>query len=261
MTGISSAGGELKLPIGQSPRAIEVNINRELQKVYNAIHTTNGYLTALREEFEGTDSQDPSQSLKFRRLFWGDAGAKLSAGDVCCTIGNKVYPGVGTNDPLAESTNPGLSLWHRYYPFYTGLRSDFNLKALQFFIALTDAEEGERVKVGVGPGVVKIEGIECGTLVWALGAQGIVARANTTNGGPLGLFLVDRPLYNNGSMFANNITGTQISGTDTIYFEGIRLSGYPNESGEWVYRGTNYFYPIGICIKDDYVLISDHKEG
>ena len=257
MAGISSAGGELKLPIGESPRSIRPDINRELQSVYNALHISNAYLTALREEFEGSDAQDPAESLKFRRTYTGVAGAAIQAGNVCCAIGNAIYPGVGTTSPSGTSAQPALQLWHRSFPRYTGLRSDFGLRELQFNVALEAAAPGAPVKVGIGPGVIRVPGTICGQLLWAREALGLVARASTVNGGPFGLFLFDRPVVGDGALFTSNPTGA----SDGQAWERVNLPGYPFQSGDWAYRGSSYFHPVAICIRNDYVYFFDYKVG
>lgn len=255
MAQLGSAGGQLKLPIGQSPRAISPDINRELQAIYNALHISNEYLTALREEIEGNDDQDPSQSLKFRRTFWSTAGTTIKAGDVCCAIGDRIFPGVGTTPAAGASNQPALQLWHRTYPRYTGLRSDFGLRITHILVALTDADPAQPVKVGSGPGVIRVPGILCGQLIWAQAALGLVARASTINGGPFGLFLVEQPVLGVGLVYTSNPRGDSAG----VPWEGVPMAGYPFESGSWVYRGSTYFYPVGIAIRNDYILFNDFK--
>lgn len=255
MAQLGSAGAQLKLPIGQSPRSITPEINRELQAIYNALHISNEYLMALREEIEGTDAQDPSQSLKFRRTFWSTAGTTIKAGDVCCVIGNRIFPGVGTTSAAGTSSQPALQLWHRSNPRYTGLRTDFGLRITHILVALTDASPAQPVQVASGPGVIRVPGVKCGQLIWAQAALGLVARASTVNGGPFGLFLFEQPVLGVGLIYTVNPTGS----SGDMPWEGVPISGYPFESGTWVYRGSVYFYPVAVCIRDDYILFNDFK--
>ena len=259
MAGISSAGGELKLPIGESPRAIRPDINREMQSVYNALHISNAYLTALREDIEGSDAQDPSQSLKFRRTFAGIAGNTLKTGDLCCVIGNRVYAGVGTAfySGLINVPPPYVRLNFNL----TGLRTSAGERFTHVFVALSDADPENAVTVGVGPGVIKVEGIKCGALVWGKSSRGSVGFGGTTNDDPIYYTVSSRPFTGDGAIYANNNSRIEAVGSLSIASEGVRLPGYPTFSGTSSTMGVAYFFPIGVCIRDDYVLISDFKSG
>lgn len=259
MAGISSAGGELKLPIGESPRSIRPDINREMQSVYNALHISNAYLTALREDIEGSDAQDPSESLRFRRTFVGIAGNALKEGDLCCSIGNRIYAGVGTafSRSIIDVPPPYVRLNFNL----TGLRSDVGERFRHVFVALSEAGAGAPVTVGVGPGVIKVPGIKCGSLVWGKSSRGSVGFGGTTNKDPLYYSVSSRPFTGDGAIYANNNRRNVTVGDISQPAEGVRLPGYPTFSGTNSTIGVAYFFPVGVCIKDDYVLISDFKEG
>lgn len=259
MAGISSAGGELKLPIGESPRSIRPDINRELQSVYNALHISNAYLTALREEFEGSDAQDPSESLKFRRTFVGIAGNAIKEGDLCCVIGNRVRPGVGTAfyRNIIDVPPPYVRLNFNL----TGLRSDVGERFTHVFVALSAAAAGAQVTVGVGPGVIRVPGIKCGALVWGKSSRGSVGFGGTTNNDPIYYSVNSRPFTADGAIYASNNRRNESVGDLSFPSEGVRLPGYPTFSGTNSTMGVAYFFPVGICIRDDYVLISDFKAG
>lgn len=259
MAGISSAGGELKLPIGESPRAISPEINRELQSVYNALHISNAYLTALRQEIEGSDSQDPAQSLRFRRTFKAIAGSTLKPGDLCCTLGNFVYAGVGTvfTSGIINLPPPYVRLNFNY----TGTRGSVGERFTHVYVALTDAAPGAEVEVGVGPGVIQVDGIKCGSLVWGKSAQGSVGYGGTANGDPIYYTVSSRPLQHDGNVYAANNPRTEAVGSLTFAAEGIRVAGQPTFSGTSSTAGVVYFHPVGICIRDNYVLITDYKVG
>lgn len=259
MAGISSAGGELKLPIGESPRSINPEINRELQSVYNALHISNAYLTALRQEFEGSDAQDPSESLRFRRTFTGIAGSTLKPGDLCCTLGNFVYAGVGTEFGSGIINLPPSYVRLNFN--YTGTRGAVAERFTHVYVALSEAAPGAEVEVGIGPGVIKVDGIKCGSLVWGKSSRGSVGYGGTSNNDPIYYIVNGRPLLHDGSVYAANNPRTEKVGDLNFAAEGVRVAGYPTFSGTNSTAGVAFFHPVGICIKDDYVLISDYKVG
>lgn len=259
MAQLGSAGSELKLPIGQVPRSVAPELGRELQAIYNALHITNEYMTALRRDIEGSDAQDPSQSLKFRRTFNGIAGRELKLGDMVCAVGDRIYPGIGTNNWSGRVNIPPTYV--RLNNSLTGLRSDSPADNYGYMVAMADAAPGAPVKVGVGPGVLSIPGIKCGAIIWAKAARGIIARGGTNNNDPVYFNVNSRPLVGDGSIYLNSNRRNVSVGDLSIPSEGTTLPGYPQSSGSTITIGIIHFYPVGICIKDNYLFLYDHIEG
>lgn len=253
MAGISSAGGELRLPIGQSPKSTRPVINQELQPVYNALHIANEYLSALRAELEGNDSQDPSVSMRFRFKFKSTAAVAISVGNIVCVSGNYVYKGVGsTGARVGAWTQSGGDGWNRS-------RAELGVAPTHFYVALTAAAAGQEIEVGVGPGVINVPGLACGQLIWGKDWRDIRAgRDANTNLNQL----VSQNILNDGNLYTSNIIRT-LSFTGGYYQSEGQLIG-AGANPNW-FGGLDYYtffaflHPVGIVIKNNYLLLFDYK--
>lgn len=252
---IGKAGTPLDIKLGESPNISNSIEAVEFQQVYNALHILSGYMAVLRENLESADGQTPAESIRFRRTYWGTAGQKIVTGSVISSFGGAIYNGVYSSDPpVGGYINPADTIGS------TGNRTLFKVKPISFGIALSDAEAGQSVRVGVGPGVLQFSGAKSGQLIWAVDARSIYTTrdANTSPE----LFFGVRHLVNNGGVYLQNVTGNYyIPNPIFTYYnwEGFWLPGYPNnDSGTYQYDRA-FLYPIGICITDNYVLFSDYK--
>lgn len=129
----------LRLP--QTPTVEDPQMFGEMLQVYNAIHMLNAYLDQLRLVLEGGDPEEaPSESLRFLRGFWAEAGEDIPEGNIVSMKNGKVRKGA---DKSVGFQN-----------FFTGL-------------SLSEAKQGEKVRFGVGPAIVKVPGFTAGQWCWA----------------------------------------------------------------------------------------------
>lgn len=129
----------LRLP--QTPTVEDPQMFSEMLQVYNAIHTLNAYLDQLRLALEGGDpEQEPSESMRFLRGFWAEAAEDIDESNIVSMRNGKVRKGA---DKSVGFQN-----------FFTGL-------------SLTSAKQGEKVRFGVGPAIVKVPGFTAGQWAWA----------------------------------------------------------------------------------------------
>src|SRR5690606_18102301 len=156
-------------------------------------------------------------------------GNTLKTGDLCCTIGDKVYAGVGTAfyRSIIDVPPPYVRLNFNL----TGLRTDVGERFTHVFVALSDASPGGAVTVGVGPGVIKVDGIKCGALVWGKSSRGSVGFGGTTNNDPVYYTVSSRPFTGDGAIYASNNRRNESVGDLSVASEGVRLPGYPTFSG------------------------------
>jgi hypothetical protein len=248
MAEIGSAGSPLELKLGQAARAKDPQVNYEMQLIYNSVHLLGQYLEVLRQDLEGTDSDIPSESLKFLRKISVEAGQDIVAGNVCCVIGNLAYKGVGTTPPVGAVNDGAVTIGS------TGTRSLFGVNDTQFYIAVEDASAGSFVSLGVPQGAVQIAGAKCGQIVWAAGAQSIWTKRQANTAVQI---LFSRPFTGEGSLFLSNPIQTFTFAAGGGYrWEGYWMPGFPYQSGSEYNYNRNFLYPIGICIVDNFALIS-----
>ena len=254
---IGKAGTPLDIKLGESPNISNSIEALEFQQIYNALHILSGYMAVLRENLESADGQTPAESVRFRRTYWGPAGQKIVAGSIVSSFAGAIYNGVYSSDPAVGAyVNSASSLGS------TGSRDLFGVKSISFGIALTDAEAGELVRVGVGPGVLQFSGAKSGQLIWGVDARSIYTTRNANTGNEL--YFGTRTLVNNGGVYLANVTTKYyLPGPNDTYYnwEGYWLPGFPNNDGGTYQYNRAFLYPIGVCITDNYVLFSDYKRS
>jgi len=250
---IGRAGSSLNMRLGQVPDIKDPNLNYEMQLIYNSLHLLDQYMAVLRENLESAPGQNPSESVRFRRKLWGVAGQAITVGAVVSAHNNTIVNGVATNQPLPVVEDPAVTIGS------TGSRRRYNMIPAQFFIALTAANPGDLVQVGVGPGIIQVTGAKCGQLVWAVAAISVDSyrSANTST-----QFTTPGTPVNNGGLYLNNILGTRTLAGGIIYnWEGYWLPGFPVNPGGNSRYSRAYLYPVGVCVSDGYVMFSDYKRS
>lgn len=241
-------------PIYQNPR-----YSYELQSVYNSLHTLNAYAGALKNAIgngggnsEVVDGEDPNISLPFVTSFWATALQAITPGAIISNLNGGMVNGVLSSEPFPVFVDSGSTIGS------TGSRRLLGVVPLEFFIAITAAAPGEKVQVGVGPGITKVNGAKCGKIIWAVDSRSIYSerRANTVD-----QIVRRRDILNNGGLYLNNIIGRYAFASGGGYnWEGFWTQS-PGHSGNQYTYNRAYLYPVGICIKDDYVLFSDYKRS
>jgi hypothetical protein len=138
----------LKLDLDQLPKTGDMTLFNEFVPIYNAIHILNAYLDSLRLTLEGGDSEKPpSEEFRFVRGFWLAAGEDIEQGSVVTVKAGKIVLGCGKRTKVAGTT-------HIIDSFLTG-------------IAMSEALEGEKVRIGIGPAILNVPGYEADDEVWA----------------------------------------------------------------------------------------------
>lgn len=251
MADIGAVGSPIRLPIGQSPLTRNPQLNGEFQEVYNAIHILNGYLQALRTEFEGNDTNTPAQNLPFRKRFKATALQTISVGAVVCCVQGGIVNGV-----LAPVTIvPNNAYFFNYAA--PGGRESWGMLPQHYFIAMTAAAPGEEVEVGVGSGVIEVTGVKCGQLVWASDCQWLTYARGQINANSGQTSIVSRAFVGDGSLYLSNPLYTEAYIDARALWEGIPQPGYPYRDGDWKYCGQRFLHPVGIGIQDNFVMIRD----
>lgn len=253
VTVVTSTAAKLNIRLGQTPITKVPELNYEMQGIYNALHILNKYMDLLRDELESGDNEDPSVSVRFRNRFESVALQKITAGDVVSQYAGGIVKGVGRNEPRV---NPGGG-----NPSYYGTwgRIFFHVNMQVPMIALSDAEVDETVRVGVGPGIIEVPGIKCGTLVWGKDARSIESRQGVTNGTSDGEHILGQTLVGDGAIYPTNAYRIGYLGDLQIAEEGVSMPGFPRRDGDYVYKSRAFLYPIGVAVLDNFILLYDFK--
>ena len=148
---ISGYRSPVDLGLPRGPLTPDPELFDELTSVYNAIHLLNQYLDRLRTGASGGggSEQTPDVSAGFSRFFVVKAIQVIE-------VGNIISPRVGTegyvNGVLGNILGSGAL-------------------ALNTGVALTRAEIGEDVRVGVGPAVIAVPGAISGQRLWGINSR------------------------------------------------------------------------------------------
>lgn len=254
---IGRAGTPLDIKLGESPNITDPAVNVEVQQIYNALHLLSNYMAALRENLESSDGQTPAESIRFRRTFWAPAGQTIAVGAVVSCFNSAVFNGIYSRNPVVGGyDDSGVSVGS------SGSRAFFNVDQISFGIAISAANPGELVHVGIGPGVLQFPGAKSGQLVWGVDAQSIYTERAANNSTQF--YSGVRHLVNNGGLYLQNVTGQYYIPNPlfTYYnWEGYWLPGFPNNSGGTYQYDRAFLYPIGICVTDNFVMFSDYKRS
>ncbi|MND22538.1 hypothetical protein D3C80_129190 [compost metagenome] len=257
MASITPLGTPINIKLGQIAQVRDPELNAEYQSIYNALHILSQYLNTLRLGLEGGEGQTPSESLTFRSTFWAEAKQAIQPGNVVSSLNGGIVKGVLSSEPIHNLLEISTAVGS------TGSRRRFGVVIKEWFIALTEAEVGELVQVGVGPGILEVTGAKSGQIVWAQDSRSIytIREVNTST-----QYLNSRDLVGNGDIFLANPIGiyslTLASGeVVTNRWEGYWLPGFPFLSGGTEHSNRVFLYPVGVCVADGYVLINDYIRG
>lgn len=156
----------IDLKLGESPKTDDPKLFGDLVDVYNAIHLLSQYVDVVRESADkgsGGEGTPQEESLPFDKWFWAPAYQSISAGMICTIVNtqrtwnggfysvNGVVRGAGTEYARAWPSLP-----------------DFIRRNIGgTYIALSDASPGQEVQLGIGPAILKLDGLEVGEPVYA----------------------------------------------------------------------------------------------
>lgn len=217
--------GSTNLLLGQTPDLPKDSpYLREFQGIYNALHILNQYFTLLAENIGGTGGSNPAEEVTFRRFIYGEAKQKITAGSVVAPYLNGFVNGCLK------------TLFYDTGPIQPARPPESRFAGL----AIEDAEIGEQVKVGIGPAIIKLTGVKCGQLVWAVGSTSERVHLKTPN-----THLEGQDLVGNGGLYLTTLK--------------YQLPGYPQILNFRERIDNNaYGVPIGIAVANDYVLFNGY---
>lgn len=151
LASITGYRSPVDLGLPRTPLTSNVELYEELTGVYNAIHLINQYLDRLRTGATGGggSEQAPDLSAGFTRFFVMPALQNIAEGDI-------ISPNVGSDGYVKGVLGNGLAA---------------GALALCTHVALTSANIGEDVRIGVGPGVIAYPGALPGQRLWGINSR------------------------------------------------------------------------------------------
>lgn len=139
--------------LAQLPKSTDPAIFPDLIDLYNSVHILSQVVTSVRDNIRSPEDPDanPAQALPFTKWVWLEAGNDILAGQLV-TIGNAGTVVQGAASRPIDTVNEKLPTT----AYITRLQG----------IALNTAAIGERVKFGLGPGVIELSGVQPNQLVF-----------------------------------------------------------------------------------------------
>lgn len=142
---------DIKLPIGQEPQ-IDDNekIWPDMLDVYNAIHLLSQFTDSLiKNQTSGDSSQKPWEAIPFTRWFY-----EVVKNDV--TVGTIVTPDANAGGYVLGAPNEAVPVNYYQSTYGNGFVG----------VCLEDAKAGDICKIGMGPAILHVEGIELGDMLF-----------------------------------------------------------------------------------------------
>lgn len=177
-----SYSSDIDLRLGETPKTDDPKLFADMVDVYNAIHILSQYVNAsIKNQGSGDENTAPWDAMPFRNYFYTEAARAITTGSVITVIqydrfSNEPY---GANPYSIKGAINGATGLGLTYKKWSGVKFSGPAFAGITGLALNDAEPGQLVKVGVGPAIIKMEGIEIGEPVFAYAAWNFYPGVNS----------------------------------------------------------------------------------
>lgn len=177
-----SYNSDIDLRLGETPKTDDPKLFADMIDVYNAIHILSQYLnTSMKNQGSGDENTPSWDAMPFRDYFYTEAARSITKGSVITVIeyaqfSNERY---GANPYTIKGAMNGAAGFGMNYKKYSGTKwASPNFTGITG-IALNDAEPGQLVKMGIGPAIIKMEGVELGEPIFAYAAWNYYPGVNT----------------------------------------------------------------------------------
>lgn len=162
---------DIDLKIGEIPKTTDPALFPDMVEIYNALHILGQWVNAVQKGAGSGDANTPPwEAMPFRNFFYVQAARDITSGNVVTIVDYEFFGTQNSHYSLAgvingaygggliANTNPSVSFYS--YPRQGSITG----------LAMSDAAPGELVKVGVGPAIIKMDGIRMGEPVYAYAA-------------------------------------------------------------------------------------------
>lgn len=173
--------GLINLYLGETPKTTNSDVWNDMIEVYRAIHLLNaGFGEYSKTRGSGGPDKKPWEALAFERWFYEVAAEDITAGSIVTSVDFLGSESVGGSKTQYTGIVRGAPMYALYgfsgrgqSGTFTGASAGSGLVG----VALEDCKKGALCKVGIGPAILKVEGIKPGDTLMAY------AFASYTSGG------------------------------------------------------------------------------
>lgn len=160
----------IDLKLGESPKTDDPKLFGDLVDIYNAIHLLSQYVDNVREttsKGSGEEGTPPEESLPFDKWIWATAYHNISAGMICTLVNTQRAWSGGFYSVEGVVRGAGTEYAYTQPSLIPPTQEKIRRSVGGTYIALSDASPGQQVKLGIGPGVLKLDGLAIGEPVYS----------------------------------------------------------------------------------------------
>lgn len=163
--------GFINLYLGETPKTTNNDVWNDMIEVYRAIHLLNaGFGEYSKTRGSGGPDKKPWEAMPFERWFYEIAAEDISAGSVVTSVNFLGSSSVGGPQVQYTGIVKGAPMYALYGFSGRGQDGTFQGESAgsgMVGVALEDCKKGDLCKVGIGPAILKVDGIKPGDTVMA----------------------------------------------------------------------------------------------
>lgn len=171
-----SYSSDIDLRLAEIPTTTDPAIFPDMVDIHNAIHILAQYTNQLIRRGDNPSGTEPWDSMPFEHWLWLEAYRDITAGSIVTMVdtqyamdsGNNLYRCRGVIPGAASGWVNGSGRIKTNSPVWEGITG----------LALEDCAAGDLCKVGIGPAVIKLEGVTIGEPIYCYRA--LVPQRNAT---------------------------------------------------------------------------------
>lgn len=163
--------GLMNLYLGETPKTTNPDVWNDMQEVYRAIHLLNaGFGEYSKSRGSGGPDKKPWEAMAFERWFYSEAAEDISQGAIVTAVNFRGRPASGGSFTQYTGIVKGAPMYAGY-PYSVksnnGTFREPSYGSGLVGVALEACKKGELCKVGIGPGILQVEGINPGDTIMA----------------------------------------------------------------------------------------------
>jgi len=165
---------DIDLKLAETPKTTNPAEFPDMVDIYNALHILGQWVDRLKKGMDGSGSGGselkPWEAMQFTRWFYVPAARAITKSSIITVIYSEWFTDDdwGNTRYTIDGAVNGCGITH--LPFYrdgSKLFVGVRVRSTMTGFAMTDAAEGELVKVGVGPAIINMPGIKAGQIMHA----------------------------------------------------------------------------------------------
>lgn len=163
--------GFINLFLGETPKTTNNDVWNDMIEVYRAIHLLNaGFGEYTKTRGSGGPDKKPWEAMPFERWFYEIAAEDIAVGSIVTAVNFLGSTSIGGPQIQYTGIVKGAPMYANYS--YSGRSQNGAFEQPSWGsgmvgVALEDCKKGALCKVGIGPAILKVEGIQPGDTVMA----------------------------------------------------------------------------------------------